>query len=76
MIAAESADLFGSLLASGIAVMTGFHVVANAGMTLGLLPVVGMPLPFVSFGGSSLLMNMMALGILQSVCMRRQKILF
>ncbi|MBU0672416.1 MAG: rod shape-determining protein RodA [Candidatus Margulisbacteria bacterium] len=76
VIAAGSPDLFGQLLASGIAVMTGFHVVANVGMTLGLLPVVGMPLPFVSFGGSSLLVNMMALGILQSICMRRQKILF
>lgn len=76
MIAASSADLFGNLLASGIAVMAGFHVVANIGMTLGLLPVVGMPLPFVSFGGSSLLMNLIALGILQSIYMRRKKIIF
>jgi rod shape determining protein RodA len=75
-IAAQAFDQFGNLLASGIAVMTSFHVIANIGMTLGLLPVVGMPLPFVSFGGSSLLMNMIALGILQSIYMRRKKILF
>jgi len=76
VISANAEDQFGSLLASGIAVMTGFHVVANVGMTLGLLPVVGMPLPFVSYGGSSLLMNMIALGILQNVYMRRTKIIF
>jgi rod shape determining protein RodA len=76
VIASEAIDLFGYLLASGIAVMTTFHVFANMGMTLGLLPVVGMPLPFVSYGGSSLLMNMVSLGILQSIAMRRKKILF
>lgn len=75
-IAAESIDNFGSLLASGIVVMTAFHVFANIGMTLGLLPVVGIPLPFISYGGSSLLMNLIAIGILQSIAMRRQKIIF
>ncbi|NQT30491.1 MAG: rod shape-determining protein RodA [Candidatus Saganbacteria bacterium] len=76
IIAGEAIDLFGKFLASGIAVMMAFHVFANIGMTLGLLPVVGMPLPFVSFGGSSLLMNMISVGILQSISMRRQKIIF
>ncbi|MDD5382272.1 MAG: rod shape-determining protein RodA [Candidatus Margulisbacteria bacterium] len=75
-IAVEAADLFGYMLASGVAVMASFHVIANIGMTLGLLPVVGIPLPFVSFGGTALLMNMISLGILQSVCMRRQKLIF
>ncbi len=75
-IAAESSDRFGTLLASGIAFMTAFHVLANVGMTLGILPVVGMPLPFVSYGGSSLLMNLIAIGILQNISMRRQKIIF
>ncbi|MFH1541697.1 MAG: rod shape-determining protein RodA [bacterium] len=75
-IAANSPDRFGSLLAAGIAVMTAFHVFANVGMVLGLLPVVGMPLPFVSFGGSSLLMNLIALGILQNIAMRREKLIF
>lgn len=75
-IAKDSSDYFGSLLAYGIAVMMTFHVFANIGMTLGLLPVVGMPLPFVSYGGSSLLMNLIAVGILQSIAMRRQKLIF
>lgn len=75
-IAGESTDSFGALLASGIAVMTAFHIFVNIGMTLGLLPIVGMPLPFMSFGGSSLLMNMISVGILQSIAMRRQKIIF
>ena len=76
VIAGEATDPFGSLLASGITVMTAFHVFANIGMTMGLLPVVGMPLPFMSFGGSSLLMNMISAGILQSIAMRRRKLIF
>jgi len=76
VISSDSSDDFGALLASGIAAMTAFHVLANIGMTLGLLPVVGMPLPFVSFGGSSLLMNLLSIGILQSISMRRQKLIF
>lgn len=75
-VAGEASDSFGALLASGIMVMTAFHIFANIGMTLGLLPVVGMPLPFMSFGGSSLLMNMVSVGILQSIAMRRRKIIF
>ncbi len=75
-LAGEAPDSFGAMLASGIMVMTAFHVFANIGMTLGLLPVVGMPLPFMSFGGSSLLMNMISVGILQSIAMRRRKIIF
>lgn len=75
-IAASSSDSFGCLLALGIAAMTGFHMLANIGMTIGLLPVVGMPLPFISYGGSSLLMNLISIGILQSISMRRQKLIF
>jgi rod shape determining protein RodA len=76
VIAQNSVDRFGSLLASGIAVMIGFHTIANIGMTVGLLPVVGIPLPFVSYGGTALIMNLMALGILQNIYMRRQKLIF
>ncbi len=75
-IAMESKDAFGSLLASGIAVMYTFHVVLNVGMTLGLLPVVGIPLPLMSFGGTSLLVNLVCIGILQSICMRKLKFSF
>ncbi len=76
VIARDADNPFGSILASGIAVMMAFHIFANIGMTLGLLPVVGMPLPFVSFGGSSLLMNLISIGILQSIAMRQHKIFF
>ena len=76
VIAFGARDFFGTLLASGIAVMTAFHALANIGMALGLLPVVGIPLPFMSYGGSSLLMNLICLGILQNIAMRRQKLIF
>jgi len=76
LMADEARDNFGSNLAAGIAVMLFFHVFVNIGMTLGLLPVVGIPLPFLSYGGTSLVMNLIAIGILQSVAMRRQKLIF
>ena len=75
-IALEAREFYGSLLAAGIAVMYAFHLFVNVGMTLGLLPVVGIPLPFLSFGGTSLVINLMAIGILQSIAMRSHKILF
>jgi len=52
------------------------HIVANIGMTLGMTPVKGMPLPFVSYGGSALMANFIALGVLQSVFIDRQTIRF
>jgi len=75
-LAAESRDFFGSMLAAGIAGMLGFQVLVNIGMTLGLLPIVGVPLPFLSYGGTALVVNMCAVGILQSIAMRRHKLLF
>lgn len=76
VIAYEARDFYGSMLASGIAAMIGFQMFINIGMTLSLLPVVGIPLPFLSFGGTALVMNMCAIGILQSISMRRHKLLF
>jgi rod shape determining protein RodA len=73
-IAQSSRDSFGTLLAVGIVAMMGFHIVVNIGMTLGIMPVAGIPLPFISYGGSSLLTNMMAMGILGSIHFRRRKI--
>lgn len=75
-IAIQARDLFGRMLAMGIAIMFAFHFFANVGMVIGLLPVVGIPLPFVSFGGSSLMVNLACVGILQSIAMRRQKLIF
>lgn len=75
-LAGQAPDLFGGALAAGVVSMNTFHFFANIGMACGILPVVGIPLPFVSFGGSSLIMNFIALGMLQSIAMRRQKIIF
>ncbi|MBA2312244.1 MAG: rod shape-determining protein RodA [Actinobacteria bacterium] len=70
-IATLSRDLFGTLLAGGIATMWVFQMFVNVGMTMGIMPITGLTLPFVSFGGSSLVMNFMAVGILLNVHMRR-----
>ncbi len=69
-------DTFGGLLAAGIVSMLFVQVTVNVGMNLGLLPVVGIPLPFVSYGGSSMLTNLGAMGIVQSILMRRHPRLF
>jgi len=70
-IAMLSKDLFGSLVAGGIAAMFAFQVFVNIGMTVGIMPITGIPLPFVSFGGSSLITNYLAMGLLMNIHMRR-----
>ena len=69
-------DALGALLAGGIAVMIGFQTLLNVGVAVGLLPVTGVPLPFMSYGGSAALVDWLAVGILQSVSVRRRKIQF
>ncbi len=75
-IAGLARDNFGTLLATGITSMLTFHVLVNVGMTAGIMPVTGIPLPLMSYGVSSLTTNMVAIGILLNIYMRRQKILF
>ena len=75
-VAAAAKDLAGRLMAAGIAGMLVVHVVVNVGMNLALGPVKGMPLPFISYGGSNLLTMMAAVGLLQSIHIHRQKITF
>jgi rod shape determining protein RodA len=70
-IALMSKDLFGTYLAAGIGSMFAIQMFVNVGMTLGIMPITGIPLPFVSYGGSSLLTNGIAIGILLNVHMRR-----
>jgi len=67
----ESKDKFGSLLAAGIVALIFFHMFINLGIVLGLLPVTGLPLSFVSYGGSHLIMSMMAVGIIISIKIRK-----
>jgi rod shape determining protein RodA len=75
-IAYTAQDRFGMFLATGIVAMILFHVFINAGMNMGIAPVTGIPLPFVSYGGTSLIVGMAALGLLESVAVRRKKLQF
>ena len=70
-IAFRARDPFGTYLAGGVVAMLAFQIVVNVGMTMSLMPVTGIPLPFISHGGSSLLSICLALGMLQSIAMRR-----
>lgn len=76
MIAQTAKDSFGSLIAIGVLCMLLFQVFVNIGMNIGLAPVTGIPLPFLSYGRSSLLSNWIAIGIVQSVANQRQRIKF
>ncbi len=60
-------NLYGALLAGGIVVMLMFQVFVNVGMTVGVMPITGIPLPLMSYGGSSLIATMLAVGLLQSI---------
>jgi len=70
-IALLAKDPFGTYLAAGIASMLAIQVFVNVGMTLGIMPITGIPLPFVSYGGSSFLTNCAAVGLLLNIHMRR-----
>jgi rod shape determining protein RodA len=75
-IADQARDQFGRLLVTGVVAMVMFQVIISIGMNLGLLPVTGITLPFISYGGSSLLTLMIGIGLAQSVAMRNRKIEF
>ena len=64
-------DPFGALLAVGITALIGWEVFINIGMVMGLVPVVGIPLPFISYGGSAILSMMLCMGILMNISMRK-----
>jgi rod shape determining protein RodA len=71
-IATRADDLFGLLVASGIAIWFAFQSFVNIGMTIGIMPITGLPLPFVSYGGSAVFADMIAIGVLQSVHRRHR----
>ena len=75
-IAKTAKDNVGSYIAIGIAGVFFFHMTENIGMTIGLLPITGVPLPFVSYGGSSLVTNFICIGLLLNISGRRQKAIF
>jgi len=67
----ESKDKFGALLASGIGTILFFHILINIGMAVGIMPVTGLPLCFVSYGGSNLMMSMICIGIMLNIRARK-----
>ena len=75
-VAYVAQDRFGMYLSTGIVAMILFHVFINAGMNMGIAPVTGIPLPFVSYGGTALIVSMAAMGLLESVAIRRKKLQF
>lgn len=75
-IMAATEDATGRAIAAGVVGMFLFHIFINLGMTLGIMPVTGVPLPIFSYGGSSLMANLLAIGLLEGISMRRHRISF
>ncbi len=74
MLAAR--DRFGLLLAVGLVAMLAFHITINIGMTIGIMPITGIPLPFVSYGGTAILTDFAAVGLLLNIYVQRNKLVF
>ena len=71
-ISLASSNNFARLFSIGLATMLLFQAVINIGMNMGLLPIIGIPLPFVSYGGSSIVMSFIAIGVIQSIVVRNK----
>ncbi len=71
-IAQRAYDTFGALIATGVAAMLGFHMMVNIAMNLNLIPVTGLPLPFITYGGSTLVSTLLAIGLVESVALYRR----
>jgi rod shape determining protein RodA len=72
-VALRANDTFTALVSFGVAAMIFFHIFINIGMVIGILPVVGIPLPFLSYGGSALLSNVFAVGLVHAIHIRRRR---
>jgi rod shape determining protein RodA len=75
-VASVARDTFGRLIAVGVAAMFMCHLLVNAGMNMSIMPITGIPLPFISYGGSFNMTALAAIGLLQSVALRRRRIVF
>jgi rod shape determining protein RodA len=73
-IAVNARDAFGRLIATGVVCWFAFQAFENIGMTLGIMPVTGLPLPFVSYGGSSMFAGLLAVGLLQNIHLRSHQV--
>jgi len=72
-VASKSADMFGRLLASSVAILLMVHLFINVGMTLGITPITGLPLPFMSYGGSFIITCFLMMGVVQSIHRHRKE---
>ncbi len=75
-VAGVARDTFGRLIATGVAAMFMCHLLVNAGMNMSIMPITGIPLPFISYGGSFTMTALAAIGLLESVALRRRRIVF
>ncbi|MGM0603129.1 MAG: rod shape-determining protein RodA [Bacillota bacterium] len=75
-IAEKARDRYGYLVVTGIMAMFLFHILENIGMTMGIMPITGIPLPFISYGGSFMATSLLAVGIVINVNIRKNKIVF
>lgn len=75
-IALESADLFGTYIVTGYVAMLTFQIFQNIGMTVGVLPITGLPLPFVSYGGSTMIVNLIGLGLIMAIASQSRVSMF
>jgi rod shape determining protein RodA len=66
-----TSDTFGSYIVAGLVYMYAFHFIVNVGMTMGIMPITGIPLMFVSYGGSAVLSSMIGIGLAMSIYVRR-----
>ncbi len=76
LVAYKANDRFGLFLAVGVTTLFLFHFLINVGMNLGIMPVTGIPLPFISYGGTSLIISLVAIGLLESISLRHKKMQF
>jgi len=74
MVALSTENYFGALIAGGFTALLAFHTIVNLGMTMRLMPITGVPLPFFSYGGSSYLAFSLCVGLLQSISLRRKRV--
>jgi len=69
-------DRFGLLLGAGLVAMLAFHITINIGMTVGIMPITGIPLPFISYGGTAILTDFAAIGLLLNIYVQRDRLVF
>jgi rod shape determining protein RodA len=75
-IAFQAKEKTGTIIATGIVAMFLFHILENVGMNMGIMPITGIPLPFITSGGSSMVVNLIAISLLSNIWARHQKIMF